>query len=62
MFWFVAVNAREGSGEIGVSDLTPIALVAFGIHAVVRPRDYSFIANRGKWDEMEVRLAKLIFT
>ena len=42
--------------------LTLVAFVGFGIHAVVRPRDYSFVADRGKWDEMRVRLVMLIFT
>ena len=42
--------------------LALIAFVGFGAHAIFRPRDYSFVANRSKWDAIQVRLVMSIFT
>ncbi len=42
--------------------LALISFVGFGAHAIFRPRDNSFVANRGNWDAIQVRLVMLIFT
>lgn len=41
--------------------LTLIAFLGIGIHGIFRPRDFSLLANRSKWDEIQVRIVILIF-